>query len=72
MIWVADHEIDQMGTQKPAVTVEAYERGREVLDALPCGLYLKCSDCKRWMINGVITVRVNTGRPSDYLCERCA
>lgn len=48
-----------MGAEgKPAVTAEQYARGREVLDALPSGVYVKCAACHRWQMGGEFTFRV--------------
>jgi hypothetical protein len=52
---------------RPAVTTEQYERGREVLDALPPGIYLKCFKCRRWQRGGEVTFMSDA-----MLCEKCA
>ena len=62
------HKIAQPKAQKPAVTAEQYARGREVLDALPPGIYLKCSKCKKWQQGGEITFASG----DQFLCEGCA
>jgi hypothetical protein len=59
------------GEAKPMVTAEEYAQGRAVLDALPDGVYLKCSKCRRWWINSDVTYATHHG-VSLYLCERCA
>jgi hypothetical protein len=61
-------KLAQPGTAKPAVTAEQYARGREVLDALPPGVYLKCSSCFKWQMGGDISFRGGGG----FLCEKCA
>lgn len=58
----------QPRTLRPAVTAEQYARGREVLDALPPGIYLKCSRCLKWQIGGDITFAGG----SEITCEKCA
>jgi rubrerythrin len=60
--------LKQPGNTKPAVTAEQYARGREVLDALPPGVYLKCSSCHLWQMGGDIAFRGGGG----FLCEKCA
>lgn len=55
------------GNQKPALTQEQYERGREVLDGLPPGVYLKCSACGGWQHGGEFSVRGH-----EWLCEKCS
>lgn len=63
---------DLGGTQRRIpISSEDYERGRAVLDSLPPGVYLKCSDCVAWKRNGVITVKNIHKAPTQYLCERC-
>lgn len=57
-----------MRMQRPAVTREQYERGREVLDALPPGIYLKCDGCRQWQKNGTIHL---PGKNQGPLCEKC-
>jgi len=51
---------------KPMVTREEYDRARAVLDALPPGLYMKCSECDQWWRDTTISFQ---GRA--VLCERC-
>ncbi len=60
--------LTQPASQKPAVTEEQYARGREVLDALPPGIYLKCSSCLKWQMGGDVHFRAG----NVFLCERCA
>lgn len=62
------HRLAQPSSQKPAVTAEQYARGREVLDALPPGIYLKCSRCFKWQSGG--DIHFQSG--NETLCERCA
>lgn len=59
------------GTAKPAITREAYDRGREVLDLLEPGVYLKCSACRQWWISSDIKYTTVSGNPT-FLCERCS
>jgi hypothetical protein len=63
----SDKEVATPGTQKPMVTREQYERARKVLDALPPGVYCKCSNCGQWKRNGRTTFRQD-----QVLCEDCA
>lgn len=58
----------QPASQKPAVTDEQYARGREVLDALPPGIYLKCSSCLKWQMGGEVHFRSG----GVFLCQKCA
>ena len=63
--------ITSAGAQRPAVTREEYERGRAVLDALPPGLYLKCSGCSLWQRGGEIRFEYS-GATTYAFCEKCA
>jgi len=54
--------------QKPMVTRDQYDRARAVLDALPPGLYVKCSKCGDWQHGG--TYAVHAGG-TQIICEKC-
>ena len=54
--------------QKPMVTRDQYNLARAVLDALPPGLYVKCSKCGDWQHGGVYTVRDGG---NHITCEKC-
>lgn len=60
--------IEMAGEQRPMVTQAQYERGREVLDALPPGIYIKCNDCRKWKRGGTFHFR---NSPEDIRCEEC-
>lgn len=53
--------------QRPALTPEQYRRGREVLDMLPPGIYIKCSTCLKWQHGGEVKF---VG--AQILCEECS
>lgn len=53
--------------QKPMLTRERYELARAVLDALPPGYYVKCSECDGWYMGGKYHVQ-SGGAP---ICEKC-
>jgi hypothetical protein len=59
------------GGIKPMVKASEYTKAREVLDALPDGVYLKCSKCRKWWRNSDIKFTHENEQP-QYLCERCA
>lgn len=52
--------------ERPMVTREEYEQGRALLDALPPGIYTKCTGCSNWQLAGEIHMDSN-----GVYCERC-
>lgn len=60
--------VELAGDQKPMVTREQYDQARAVLDALPSGIYIKCSQCGGWYRGG--TVYFSNGM--DITCEGCS
>lgn len=57
-----------VGEQKPMVTRAEYDAARAVLDALPPGIYMKCSGCTGWYRGGSFTMLSDGG----VLCGRCS
>lgn len=61
----------QPTTQKPMVTREGYDKARAVLDALPAGMYIKCSACRGWYKAEGSTEILSATTPPEYLCRGC-